>query len=338
MKVWRLTDEAGDIVATVPYDELLNPAQAAKGRNGYGVYEAVDASGYVLYTGRTNNLATRLRAHSTQSPWWGFARDLRWVPCADYAEAVALERSGISTDLGAWNITQRSEIGDSRLHLPDAVECRLRHLYAMTDDPAFRPDFNNFVATLRNAGWTLQSIAAPLSITRERVRQVALSGAVDHDLVVPAVPLKPRRERKVWPRLTDAQRTEIAELSVLAQQVRGWTPVDHPWRVASERLSEALAEARLRGVRFRELAEAAGVSNEAIRFRLGRHGYIHQPQSQSAYKPGSYTPAGPATHCHRGHELSGDNLRLVKGDEKRRVCRACDRIRTDRYRAKNEAA
>jgi hypothetical protein len=38
------------------------------------------------------------------------------------------------------------------------------------------------------------------------------------------------------------------------------------------------------------------------------------------------------THCKRGHELAGENLRIAPDGE--RVCRACDRIRIQRFKAR----
>ena len=38
------------------------------------------------------------------------------------------------------------------------------------------------------------------------------------------------------------------------------------------------------------------------------------------------------THCKRGHELAGDNLRLAPDGE--RVCRACERLRIARFKAR----
>jgi hypothetical protein len=42
------------------------------------------------------------------------------------------------------------------------------------------------------------------------------------------------------------------------------------------------------------------------------------------------------THCSRGHELSGDNVRVRKSGG-RRACRACDRINSREYRRARNA-
>lgn len=40
------------------------------------------------------------------------------------------------------------------------------------------------------------------------------------------------------------------------------------------------------------------------------------------------------THCVHGHELSGDNVRILTGSRPGRACRACEREHSRRYRAK----
>lgn len=339
MKVWRLVDDAGEVVASIPLGDVLDPATVARDREGFGIYEAIGATGEILYTGRTGDLAQRLRAHFFQSAWWGFAREIRWTPCANYAEAIAIERLGISTDHGIWNQAGHRELPTGRLELPTAARVRLVALYAACTPmrSVHDLDLNNYIATLRHVGWTLQSIATPLNITRERVRQRAALGAVDFDLVVPRPPRQPEPKRKVWPRLSAEAIAEIQALMPLAVRVRGNTPIGHPNRVASECLSEIFAEARIRGVRIREIAEAAGLTGYAVRARLARHGYIANPPSQPNYRPGS-TARGMADRCQRGHRFEGENVRHINGDPKRRVCRTCERERVARYQAKKRSA
>lgn len=336
MRVWRVIDEVGDVIASMPLCETLDPVAVASGRKGYGIYEAIGASGDVIYTGRTGDLSARLRSHSHQSAWWGFAREIRWTPCSDYAELVAVERLAISTDHGIWNRLGHQQLGGTGKHeLPATTSARLVSLYAATGQTRSEADIDldNFIATLRHFGWTLQSIAAPLSITRERVRQRSVTGVVDYDLVVPRPPTRPAGHvKKFWPTISDVTAAEIRELMPLAARVRGKTPLNHPNRVASERLSEIFAEARLRGVRTREIAAVAGCTEDAVIKRLGRHGYMTNPPSQSNYQPGSAMVQ--PERCGRGHEFAGDNVRHINGDRKRRVCRSCEQIRVQRYRDK----
>lgn len=339
MKVWRLTDEAGNEVAAVPVSDLLDPAACAEGRSGYGIYEAFDASGHLIYTGRTSNLANRLQSHSTQSPWWGFASEVRWTPVENYGEAVGLERIGIAADQGDWNIASRRELdATGRQQVPAAMHARLSALYAAASSTGRSADLDNYICTARTLGWTLQAIANVLSITREAVRLRSIKGTVDYDLFIPPPPRRVRYERKVWPVLLESTRREMEDLQRRACLVRGLTPLDHPNRQASERLSELIAEAKLRGVREREIAEAVGVTIGAIRMRLKRHGYMNNPPSQSTYNPGSGQESRKArvigASCERHHPGLPSDFRLINGDPARPVCRECERFHAANYRAR----
>lgn len=336
MRVWRVTLDDGSTV-DVPADRVLNPVEMAAGREGYGVYEAVAGDGHVLYTGRTRDLGNRLRSHSTRSPWWAFAAEIRWTPCADYSEAVALERVGISTEASEWNLHGRTALAASeRTPLPVAMTRRVVALYAAADERFGRMDLANYIATGRSLGWTLQAFASALSITREAVRLIGEQGGADPDLFIPRPPQPLMRTGKVWPRLSPAITDEMRRLLPLAQRVRGGTAIDHPNRQAGERLSELMAEARLRGVRDREIAETLGISRSAVRLRLGRYGYTKNPPSQPSYNPGSHRNAAP--DCSRGHALFGENVRFINGDPDRRVCRTCERIRVAAYRTRKRRA
>lgn len=343
MKLWRLIDDDGTEVASVPFDEILDPDLCAVGRDGYGIYEAVSATGHVIYTGRTSDLASRLRSHSTQSPWWGFAAEIRWTPVENYGEAVALERVGITADQGDWNIQGRRNLKSaSRQQAPVAMHHRLTALYAAADATGKSADLDNYICTARARGWTLQSIADVLSITREAVRLRSLKGTVDYDLVIPHAPsaAQPSKARKVWPTIPESDRQEMRRLYERAALVRGLTPVDHPNRVASERLTEMIADAKLRGVRVREIAEVLGVSFEAIQKRLQRHGYMKNSPSQSDYRPGSgLTVRKSRTQrtCDRHHPGIPSNFRHINGDPARPVCRECERVRVAKYRTNLEA-
>lgn len=340
MKLWRLLDDDGTEIASVPFDEILDPELCAAGRDGYGIYEAVSVSGHVIYTGRTSDLANRLRSHATQSPWWGFAVEIRWMPVENYGEAVALERVGITTDQGDWNIQGRRELSTAgRQSVPAAMHCRLAALYAAADTMGKSADLDNYIHTARTLGWTLQSMADVLCITREAVRQRAIKGTVDHDLVIPNAPsvLRPSKARKVWPTICEADRQEMRRLYELAALVRGLTAIDHPNRIASERLTEMIADAKLRGVRVREIAEVLGVSIEAIQKRLQRHGYMKNSPSQSDYRPGSgfgQRRGRTQSACSKNHPGVPREVRFINGDPSRPTCRECERARVAKYQAK----
>lgn len=337
MKIWRLIDEDGGVVAETPVSELIDPIACADGRCGFGVYEALDSSGSIIYTGRTSNLEARLRSHSTQSPWWGFASEIRWMPTANYGETVALERLGISTDHGDWNMAGHVDLPDrARQVVPSAMADRLAALYAASSAHGRSPDLDNYIRTARELGWTLSAIARPLSITRETVRLRALKGFVDYDLSIPSPPARVVQRQKIWPTLRPGEGDELRRLYALASRVRGNTALGHPNRIASERLSELIADLRLRGVRTREIAAATGVTKAAIDLRLARHGYTKNPPSQGKYRPG--TGRAQQDKCGRGHELVDDNIRFINGDPRRRICRACEQVRVERYQAKQRRA
>lgn len=258
------------------------------GTSGFGIYEVLDADGNVLYTGRTSEAHQRMISHSRVADWWPLASTVRWTPVANYAEAVALERVGISADHGEWNVVGHRDLEattNGRLVVPGAMRVRLVALYAATRHGK-SADLDNYIATARALGWTLQSIADALAITGEAVRLHQRKGVIDHDLVVPTPPARAKAgyRRRRWPMIPRAMADEMRELQAAATRVRGSTPLDHPNRRATERLSELIAEARLRGVRYRDIAEVLGVTAVAVQLRLGRHGYVNNPPSQPAYR------------------------------------------------------
>lgn len=335
MKVWRVTMEDGST-----FDVPSEGGGRDAGRSGYGVYEALDASGAIIYTGRTIDLASRLRTHSFNAPWWPYTAEFRWTPCRDYAEAVSLERIAINHDRGLWNLTGRKVLPDSgTMTLPAATGQWLRALYARVDQPFGADDFDTLVGALRQVGWTLQSIAAEVNITRERIRQRAENVPESHDLLVPRPPARPYKAkpgRHSRRKISADVLAEMLELKVLAMKVRGNTPTDSPNRAASERYSELIAEQRLEGVPVSTIARQLGVTPLAINARLARHGYTEPVKGLNQTPYGTSTP-GPRATCHRGHPFAGENVRYINGDPKRPVCKTCDRERVRRYRERKQA-
>ena len=149
---------------------------------------------------------------------------------------------------------------------------------------------------LREAGWTLESIASPLGMSRERVRQIAnqvweFDGARRESQVnglqfVPTPPERVVRERKESvprPRPTAENLARLLELQPLVQQVRANSP---KYREEAEEYTKLVAhEHNDRGVSLYRLAKELGVTHGALRFRLVRYGYKETTSESRVYKP-----------------------------------------------------
>lgn len=323
--------------AKVAVDPIDRFAEAVT-RGQYGVYQLFDLTGRLLYVGRTSNLAARLAQHAGTQPWWEQVSFGQWTPVDDYAEAVALERASIEADQSLFNYASTVGLRGGLVRVPDDVASELRRLYADTADS---DRLNTYMRALHDAGWTLASIGIAIGITRERVRQRVALGATDSSVTVPAY-VKPGRtpQRKVWASLSSDEASRMSELHALATKVRGKHGADHPYRQAGEALTEAIVEAKMRGVRNREIAAAVGVTVSAVTMRLKSRGFLTTAPSMPGYgSRGALTGESTRkTHCVHGHEMSGENLRLINGDEARRACRACDREAVRRYQARKKAA
>lgn len=326
--------------------EVELPDTARPGQ--YGVYVARDAEGVILYIGRTKNLYQRLNGHRSQSSWFRDMRAIEFTPCDGANEARLLEKLMIAQESPAANVVDRLEPKRcARQSLPDWTVAKLVGLHEACEDSNNRHNdaenerLNNYILALRLAGWTLQAVAFALSMSREGVRLRELRATrPDSSLGVPAVPVrvKATRTKKVRPTIPEPTLGVLLELKAQAMQVRGWTPLDSPLRDTSERYSEMLAEQYLNGVAVSRIAKQLGVTPLAIRARLARHGYLPEVKglpNNVAY--GERVWVRERTHCKAGHPLSGDNLRLIKGDPKKRVCIACDRRRAKEYLERKRA-
>jgi hypothetical protein len=152
----------------------------------------------------------------------------------------------------------------------EAVEA----MQAVSEDLETR---NLYVAALRQAGWTLQSISRAANITRERVRQIAESGpesaaeALPAGLTVPSPPRKPVRTPKVYVEPDPRKLARLKELQPLAQQNRHNSD---EFRQAAEDYTALVWEVHNEdGVTLYRLAIRLGVTHGALRFRLARYGY-----------------------------------------------------------------
>lgn len=82
---------------------------------------------------------------------------------------------------------------------------------------------------------------------------------------------------------------ELQSLQPVAQYNRGKLPAHSPFRLAAERINLLLAREFLQGASYRQLAEAIGIGQTAVRLRLGRYGIIDLPESQRLNKVADIT-------------------------------------------------
>lgn len=237
-------------------------------------------------------------------------------------------------------------IGGRRLQprLPASAVAALR---ALADearrDAQANYRLNGFIKLLNLTGWTNTAIAEAIGVSRERIRQRLHEGAEMRGLPeAPPVPTPPtpmpappvRKRLMVKPEIAG----RLVELSDSARTVNGSTRPDDPRRADSVELTAMLASLVAQGVTTTHLADVLGVTHFAIRSRLARHGYRQGPPSiADVHYKGVQSPhigGAHQTHCRRGHEFAGDNLRLVNGDPAHRVCRACERLRKANYTAR----
>ncbi len=152
-----------------------------------------------------------------------------------------------------------------------------------------------YVKALRLKGWTLESIANALGLTRERIRQIQHSASPANivyilsnpgEFPVPELETKdievPAEPEYVEP--SDKTLARLIELRPLAQQVR----YNHlQYRAEAEEYSALVWHAHsVEGVTLYRLAKRLGVSHGALRFRLARYGYIIPKTGKSkCYQP-----------------------------------------------------
>jgi len=131
-----------------------------------------------------------------------------------------------------------------------------------------------YIRALRDADWTLESIAAATELTRERVRQISLTRSASElptYLSIPTPPLKPERPKPVYVEPHPDTLARLLELQPLAQQVRS---NGTKYRAEAEEYTALLNHAHVNeGVTLYRLAKRLGVTHGALRFRLVRYGY-----------------------------------------------------------------
>jgi len=153
------------------------------------------------------------------------------------------------------------------------------------------PKRNAYIKALRNQEWSLQSLADVHGVTRERIRQIC-NGDYETSarevsvagFPLPTPPLKPVREKKIYPEPRPDALAKMLELQPLAQQVRSHSP---RYRKEAEEYSALIYETyKQDGVSLFRLAKYLGVTHGSLRFRLARYGYMEKNGStNSCYKP-----------------------------------------------------
>ena len=146
-----------------------------------------------------------------------------------------------------------------------------------------------YVTLLRKAGWTLQSIATELGMTRENIRLYTLqepSGEMQLKVMhlpipeVPTVGVYADRIVKVMPKPEVI--AQLKELQAKASLVRGKGKAH---RDEAEQYTKLLYETMESGVSGYRLAKELGVTNSAILFRLVRYGYATTTGKSKTYRP-----------------------------------------------------
>ena len=139
-------------------------------------------------------------------------------------------------------------------------------------------DRNVYLQALRGRGWTLQSLATAVGVSRERVRQIIAAewpvGVLEDGAPLPSPPERVERVRTprevVMP--TPETLARLLELQPLARRVVGNSP---KYRAEADEYVRLLHHAHtVEGVSYYRLAKLLKVEHGAIRSRLVRYGYI----------------------------------------------------------------
>lgn len=159
----------------------------------------------------------------------------------------------------------------------------------------------SYAVILKESGWTYQAISRLFGVSRESVRQMVSThvlregtrvnigvesarGVVDsYGLAVENPPIKPEKEKKVYPMPDSEVLARLLELQPKAQQVRSSSP---RFRQEAEEYTRLIYETHVeKGVSLYRLAKLLGVTHSALRFRLVRYGYETAKGTSAVYKP-----------------------------------------------------
>lgn len=146
-----------------------------------------------------------------------------------------------------------------------------------------------YATALRKKGWTLTSIAKPLNLTRESIRQYAKIEVTEETQKkianlplpdVPSVPIVVSRYTRIP--IEQGVMEQLKELYKKARMVRGKSQNN---REEAEQFTRLLWEQVERGVTIYSIAQALGVTPSGLSFRLVRYGYTTSNGKSPAYNP-----------------------------------------------------
>jgi predicted transcriptional regulator len=153
-----------------------------------------------------------------------------------------------------------------------------------------------YATQLRKVGWTLQSIATPLNITRESIRLYTLAEHTGEVLAKisnlpivqpPVVEVFVERVKRVKP---DPQViAQLKELQPKAFLVRGKGKNNREEAELYTRLIHELMESGVSGYR---IAKELGVTHSALAFRLVRYGYATSNGKSRSYRQLTHRKTG----------------------------------------------
>jgi len=142
-------------------------------------------------------------------------------------------------------------------------------------------------------GWSLRKIGGAVGFSAEAIRNRIKNLEANESFALidaPAFPTyKPLSRKTVVEKekskryvIPDQTAKKLSELRILAAQVSRNTPADAPSRLASGQLAALMHAEKQNGATYQEIAAATGLASwAAVKFRLGRHGYIDLPPSMA---------------------------------------------------------
>ena len=145
-----------------------------------------------------------------------------------------------------------------------------------------------YANVLVNHGWTYQSIANELKISREAVRLYCLAGSnsdfqkkVSH-LPIPNTPTKEITTTRVKRKKLDPQVvTQLKELHAKASLVRGKSK---KYRAEAEQFTKLAWQQKENGVSIYAIAKAINITHGALLFRFVRYGYLKTTGKSKVFK------------------------------------------------------
>jgi predicted transcriptional regulator len=148
-----------------------------------------------------------------------------------------------------------------------------------------------YATALSKEGWTLQSIADVLNVTREAIRLYGTAKSNDESEVrkaIASLPIPPIPTRTITRevikrvQLADDVLAELKELYDKAKLVRGKSANYRKEAEDFTRLAYAQVE---KGVSIYAVAKALGITNSALQFRFTRYGYKVANGKSKVYRP-----------------------------------------------------